>query len=204
MLRPVFALILAALVGSASLAVAEEGPTPEDVTFVQGLLKRLGYDPGPVDGICGDLTAVAVRTFHEAYNLPLQPGDIEPQAASVVKNLTEVFAEYVMRPQTSKLEAYHQALAGDADAALEVGMMYHRGKSTIADKMLAYTWWSVAETHGNIEATKMKDDLAAAGEISAHEMGYTTALAEQICASTPYPDDKPSQADDKSRPKVTM
>lgn len=205
MLKVVTAVLVATLLNSASIAIAaEEGPTPEDVTFVQGLLKRMGYDPGPADGICGNLTSAAVRAFHEARDLPLEPGLIEPQAATVVKNLTDAFAEYVMQPQSPAAEVYRQALAGDADAALEVGRMYHHGESVAADKMLAYAWWSVAETHGNTEAASIKNDVAETGDITGHEIGYATALAEQICTSVHPGGDHSYPADGESKPEPTM
>ena len=204
MQRILTVIFLTFLLGSANIVLAaEDGPTPEDVTFVQGLLTRFGYDPGPIDGICGDLTATAIRAFHEARNLPLEPGDVEPQAATIAKNLTTAFAEHVTQPKNAA-QVYQEALAGDADAALDVGLMYDRGNSVAADKMLAYTWWSVAETSGNAEATKMKDHLAAAGEVSDHEMSYATALAEQIRASTLHTRGESSRADEKVRPSVTM
>jgi len=177
------AFSLAMVVCLSNVAVAiEEGPTTEDVTFVQGLLLRLGYDPGPIDGICGDQMVSAVRSFHEAFDLPLKPGHIEPQAPTVVRNLTTVFATYIMQPQTSAPEVYRQALEGDADAALTIGTMYHRGGSAVTDQMLAYAWWSVAEINGNKMASRFKDNLAASGEISDHEMSFAAALAGQIDA----------------------
>ena len=205
MLKVVAAVFVATLLSSASIAFAAEAdPTPEDVTFVQGLLKRMGYDPGPADGICGNLTTAAVRAFHEARDLPLEPGHIEPQAATVVKNLTEAFAEHVMQPQGSAADVYRQALAGDADAALEVGRMYRHGESVAADEMLAYAWWSVAETHGNKEAASLKNDVAEAGNITDHEIGYATALAEQICTSVHPGGDHSSPANASSKPEPTM
>ena len=164
----------------------------------------MGYDPGPVDGICGSLTSAAVRAFHEARDLPLKPGLIEPQAATVVKNLTDAFAVYVMQPQSPAAEVYRQALAGDADAALEVGTMYQRGESVTADEMLAYAWWSVAETHGNTEASSMKDEMAATGDITDHEIGYATALAEQICTAVHPGGDHSYPAGAESKPEATM
>lgn len=41
----------------------------EDVALVQMRLFRLGYDPGPIDGIFGNLTASAVKTFQERNGL---------------------------------------------------------------------------------------------------------------------------------------
>jgi peptidoglycan hydrolase-like protein with peptidoglycan-binding domain len=33
---------------------------------VQQALRRLGYDPGPVDGVLGPLTRAAIRRFQQA------------------------------------------------------------------------------------------------------------------------------------------
>ena len=201
----VVAIVATVFVSSTNLAIAEdEGPTPEDITFVQGLLARMGYDPGPADGICGDLTAGAVRAFHKTHNFPLQPSDIEPQAATVVKNLTAVFAKNVMQPAATASDVYHAALAGDADAARDVGEMYHLGQSVIPDKMLAYLWWSVAETHGNAEAGQLKESLAATGEITDHEMGYATALAKEICDAACTGEHCTSSTDDMVSTRATM
>ena len=182
----------------------EEGPTPEDVAFVQGLLKRFGYDPGPIDGICGDLTAHAVRSFHQDRNLPLKPGDVEPQAATVAGNLIMALTDGVMQPKQSTPKIYQEALAGDAAAALTVGMMYYRGDSVPTDNMLAYAWWAVAETNGNPQAAKMKQGLAAAGQVSEHEIRFAESLAEKICESSPHTGDIPSSVDAKQPPSATM
>lgn len=163
--------------------LAEEGPSPEDVAFVQSLLIRFGYDPGPIDGICGDLTTAAVRSFHEDRNLPLKAGRIEPQAATVVANLTSEFAENVIEPKTPTPTIYEKALDGDAEAAFRVGMMYHQGEAVAFDGMMAYAWWTVAETLGKAEAAGIKADLLATGGITPHEIGYATSLAETIIGS---------------------
>ncbi|UQA58624.1 peptidoglycan-binding protein [Polyangium aurulentum] len=48
-----------------------------DVTLVQTLLKAKGYDPGPVDGICGRGTIGAIRAFQATF-MPRPDGLIEP------------------------------------------------------------------------------------------------------------------------------
>lgn len=164
-------------------ALAEEGPSPEDVAFVQSLLIRFGYDPGPIDGICGDQTTAAVRSFHQDRNLPLKAGLIEPQAATVVANLTTEFAENVIEPQSPTPTIYEKALDGDAEAAFRVGMMYYQGEALAFDGMMAYAWWTVAEILGKAEAATIKADLQATGGITPHEIGYATSLAEEIVGS---------------------
>lgn len=164
-------------------AWAEEGPTPEDVAFVQGLLTRFGYNPGPIDGICGNQTTAAVRAFHADRDLPLKPGKIEPQAANVVENLTSHLTKQVMEPATETSALYQEALLGDAEAAENVGMMYRDGEAVAADKMMAYAWWTVAENYGSSLSSALKADLKASGQISPHEINYASALAKEICAS---------------------
>jgi peptidoglycan hydrolase-like protein with peptidoglycan-binding domain len=53
---------------------AQDAPPPEDLTrpevrAMQQLLQRLGYDPGPVDGIVGPQTIAAMRAFANDRNL---------------------------------------------------------------------------------------------------------------------------------------
>jgi Putative peptidoglycan binding domain/D-alanyl-D-alanine carboxypeptidase len=48
-----------------------------DVSTVQSLLKSKGYDPGPVDGICGVRTLAAIRKFQATF-LSQPDGLIEP------------------------------------------------------------------------------------------------------------------------------
>lgn len=196
-LRKLFLVIVLSVI-SVPLA-AEEGPSPDDIAFVQGLLTRFGYDPGPIDGICGNQTTAAVRAFHDDRKLPLEPGEIEPQAATVLANLTSHFARHVIEPEQGASTVYERALTGDADAARDVGVMYREGKAVAADEMMAYTWWTVAETYGDSDAAKLKADLVASGGITDHEMGYGAALAERICASADLKNGKaPKSADPHS------
>ena len=179
------------------------GPTPEDVAFVQGLLQRLGYNPGPIDGICGDKTVAAVRAFHSARNLPLEDGDIEPQAATVAANLMTVITENVVSPKRVTLDVYKNALAGEDEAALAVGNMYDEGDAVTADGMLAYAWWSVAEANGNLDAKRLKDELMSTGRISDHEVQFAISLAETInlAGEGRLPQTQTDQADDGEAPQ---
>lgn len=49
----------------------------QDVLTVQGLLKSKGYDPGPVDGVCGARTIAAIRKYQATF-MSLPDGLIEP------------------------------------------------------------------------------------------------------------------------------
>lgn len=200
-LTVVYALALA-LSGFAS--ADQEGPTPEDVAFVQGLVERMGYDPGPHDGICGNQTTSAIRAFHDDRGLPLKPGHIEPQAATVVKNLTEAFAKAIMAPSNPTLKVYHEALAGDPHSAKEVGTMYHHGNSVPADKMMAFLWWSVAEANGASGTGKLKEGLLGNGGITDHEMGFAKSLAEKISQAACNDSKCKTTRNDRQKPGATM
>lgn len=53
-------------------------PAPSPLIMrVQRQLKRLGYDPGPIDGRLGPSTRAAIRKFQKANNMP-PTGEIEP------------------------------------------------------------------------------------------------------------------------------
>ena len=45
------------------------GSTGEDVKYLQESLIKLGYSPGPIDGIFGPKTETAVRSFQIARGL---------------------------------------------------------------------------------------------------------------------------------------
>ena len=45
------------------------GSTGADVKYLQTLLVKLGFNPGPIDGIFGPKTDAAVRSFQKAYGL---------------------------------------------------------------------------------------------------------------------------------------
>jgi peptidoglycan hydrolase-like protein with peptidoglycan-binding domain len=45
-------------------------PPADALWQVQAMLTKLGYDPGPVDGIMGPKTVAALRHYESANNLP--------------------------------------------------------------------------------------------------------------------------------------
>jgi peptidoglycan hydrolase-like protein with peptidoglycan-binding domain len=53
---------------------------PDTVGRIQSGLARLGYDPGPVDGIPGPRTASAIRAYQHDHGLPV---DGQPSVALV-------------------------------------------------------------------------------------------------------------------------
>jgi peptidoglycan hydrolase-like protein with peptidoglycan-binding domain len=61
------------LAGGAALALDQ--PSLEEM---EGLLRDLGFDPGPVDGVVDDTTLNAIRNYHD---FALRPGPPEPSQA---------------------------------------------------------------------------------------------------------------------------
>ena len=45
--------------------------SPEDIRKAQILLSKLGYDPGPIDGILGERTRSAIKEFQRRFRLPV-------------------------------------------------------------------------------------------------------------------------------------
>lgn len=65
---------------------AAAGPASVDVGAVQEGLARLGYSPGPADGLLGDRTRDAIRQFEQDRNLP-QTGTITDELAREVSRV---------------------------------------------------------------------------------------------------------------------
>lgn len=71
-----------------SFRVGEKGQNiRQDVLLVQTLLKTKGYNPGPVDGVCGQKTVKAIREFQSTF-LKNPDGVIEPNRATWQKLLS--------------------------------------------------------------------------------------------------------------------
>lgn len=62
------------------------GPVSVDVGTVQEGLARLGYAPGPADGVLGDRTRDAIRQFEQDRNLP-QTGTVTDELAREVRRV---------------------------------------------------------------------------------------------------------------------
>lgn len=56
----------------------------QDVLLVQSLLKTKGYDPGPIDGVCGQKTVLAIRKFQSSF-LKQPDGVVEPNRKTWLK-----------------------------------------------------------------------------------------------------------------------
>jgi len=57
-----------------------------DIAFVQKELTEMNYNPGPVDGLMGKKTALAIKAFEKDQNLPIT-GKITKALINLLKNL---------------------------------------------------------------------------------------------------------------------
>src|SRR3712207_9379907 len=64
----------------------QEGSSGEAVEVLQRALQRAGFDPGPVDGEFGPMTAAAVRSFQAARSLVVD-GIVGPQTWSALEEV---------------------------------------------------------------------------------------------------------------------
>ena len=58
---------------NARASTASVAAVDPKVSIAQHHLQRLGYDPGPVDGVMGPKTRAALAAFQQANNLPVRP-----------------------------------------------------------------------------------------------------------------------------------
>ncbi len=87
---------------SGSVRSLQKGMQGDDVRTLQRRLKALGYDPGPVDGVFGDLTLSAVLKYQKNVGL-LQDGIVGPAtrrklnsgAGSLQPDLPSGFTRYL-------------------------------------------------------------------------------------------------------------
>lgn len=73
------------------------GSRGSDVMEIQSLLKKIGYDPGPIDGIFGTKTQQAVIQFQRDNGL-VPDGIIGPNTYRVLNRLLLGFDYYTIRP----------------------------------------------------------------------------------------------------------
>lgn len=57
------------LIGAVKDLLPHTAPQSLDVKWLQTTLKALGFDPGPIDGIYGNMTKAAVTAYQTARNL---------------------------------------------------------------------------------------------------------------------------------------
>jgi peptidoglycan hydrolase-like protein with peptidoglycan-binding domain len=68
------------------MPLLKRGSRGEDVRRLQEALKRLGFDPGPIDGIFGPKTEAAVKAFQKKYGLVVD-GIVGPQTWAKINEL---------------------------------------------------------------------------------------------------------------------
>ncbi|TYQ14950.1 UNVERIFIED_CONTAM: g-D-glutamyl-meso-diaminopimelate peptidase [Acetivibrio alkalicellulosi] len=74
------------------------GSTGPNVKLVQSLLKKIGYDPGPIDGVYGPRTQQAVATFQRDNNLT-PDGIVGPVTWNIFLRFLKGFDIYSVRPR---------------------------------------------------------------------------------------------------------
>lgn len=119
-----------------------------DVMTVQGLLKSKGYDPGPVDGICGARTIDAIRKFQATF-LAQPDGLIDPGRTTWTKlsntggqpatfNAMQWSGDSSQWPETKKLQSMDSRLSPKVLSLL--GALKERG----FQPKIFFGWRSVA------------------------------------------------------------
>ncbi len=79
------------------MAVLRIGSRGPEVMEIQALLKKIGYDPGPIDGIYGQKTKEAVEAFQRDNNLAVD-GIIGPQTFDKMEPLLLGYDTYYIQP----------------------------------------------------------------------------------------------------------
>ncbi len=79
------------------MRVLNIGKSGTDVMEIQSLLTRLGYSPGPVDGVFGTRTQQAVRAFQRNFGL-VQDGIIGINTYRVLERFLSGYDVYTIRP----------------------------------------------------------------------------------------------------------
>ena len=121
----------------------------QDVSTVQGLLKSKGYDPGPVDGVCGARTIAAIRKYQATFmSLPdglIEPGRTTWQKLSAATGdvhpnplMLQWSGDSAQWPQDKKLQSMHVSLRPKVQAVLDG--LKQRG----FQPKIFYGWRSVA------------------------------------------------------------
>jgi peptidoglycan hydrolase-like protein with peptidoglycan-binding domain len=92
--RSMFASVLEASQHASALdpsgPILRPGDRGEDVRGLQAVLKSAGYDPGPIDGVYGDLTTAAVKRFQRAAGIGVdgKVGPVTRRSLSTVLGIT--------------------------------------------------------------------------------------------------------------------
>lgn len=76
-----------------------------DVRQSQVVLKKLGYDPGPADGLWGRGTAAAVKQFQNARNIPGASGTLDAPTCAALETKRAEAGIAVPKPPAKKQSA---------------------------------------------------------------------------------------------------
>lgn len=83
------------------------GSTGSDVTYIQSVLKKLGYFPAETTGYYGPVTSNAVKQFQQDFGLEMT-GEIGPKTSRLINDI-EMMAHVVYGE--SRGESYHGQVA---------------------------------------------------------------------------------------------
>ena len=109
---------------------------------VQAWLKRLGYNPGPVDGIYGGKTKAAIEQFQRDIG-------VTPDGRVTRELKMHLKQEFTRRRSSLDSKA---AAQGDADAQFRLGVMYRVGEGVPKNPAGAIEWFKKAAAQGNSDA----------------------------------------------------
>lgn len=79
------------------MRILKLGSKGSDVMEIQSILKQIGYDPGPIDGVYGSKTENAVRQFQRNNGL-VPDGIIGPNTYKILESLLIGYDTYTIRP----------------------------------------------------------------------------------------------------------
>ena len=121
--------------------VATAGPPPKAIREAQELLAKLGYAPGPADGVWGQSTVRAYRAFLRDQGRPVSD-TLTPQALRVMRRLVERRGGVVSpretprqqsEPRPARRETVTFADGGRYKGEVRDGKAHGRGTMTYAN-----------------------------------------------------------------------
>ena len=150
--RPVFVLV-GAVPAFRDLTIGTSG---EDVRQLEEALKRLGFDPGPVDGVYDAATSTAVAAWYSKQGwIPFGPTDQQRQALASAK-------DNAAKAQQSRVQA--DLSVAQAKLQLDADRISMAATSATAAARVLTTAAAVVTVRRNVDAAKStaEHDLAAA------------------------------------------
>lgn len=94
------------------MVTVREGSRGPEVVELQWLLRATGHDPGPLDGILGPRTALAVRDEETArIGWPIDLAEMDPEHMAALRALPRVAVEMPRLHTPTTLEVLRSALA---------------------------------------------------------------------------------------------